>query len=169
MNPSRKKVFSGRLINVFTGGKKLPTGREAYFEEVEHPGAAIVVPFLGSKIVFIHQYRAVIGQYIWELPAGTLAKGETPRLCAKREVAEETGYRVKGLKKIGKIFTTPGFCNEEIHVYRAECTTRASTNMDFDEMIEVKLLGRREVFDLFAKGRICDAKTISALSLAGVL
>ena len=169
MRRGRKEIFKGRLINLFTHTHKLPNGRDAYFEEIEHPGAAIIVPVMRGKVVFIRQYRAVIGEYIWELPAGTLNKGELPRSCARREVTEETGYKVKGLKRLGRIYTTPGFCNEAIHVYKAECSSRTSTNMDFDEIIEVKLFTKKEVRDLFKKGRIVDAKTISALALAGIL
>ena len=169
MNTIRKKVFSGRLISLFKGRKKLPNGREAYFEEVVHPGASIVVPLLGARVVLIRQYRAVIGKYIWELPAGTLNGKESPRACAKREVLEETGYRVGKIKKLGKIYTTPGFCNEVIHVYKAECSSRGSTNMDFDEMIKVESLTKKKVRDLFNAGKITDSKTISALSLAGIL
>ena len=123
MKIRRKKVFSGRLLKVFKGTKRLPNGIEAYFEEVDHPGAALIVPFIKEKIVFIRQYRGVIGKYIWELPAGTLDPGETPYACAKREVEEETGCRVKSLEKVGIIFTTPGYSNEKICVFKAECVS----------------------------------------------
>ncbi|MFC1570760.1 NUDIX hydrolase [Candidatus Omnitrophota bacterium] len=169
MKITRKKVFSGRLISLFKGTKKLPNGREAYFEEVVHPGASICVPLVRGRVVLIRQYRAVIGKYIWELPAGTLDGKESPRICAKREVQEETGYKVRNLKKLGKIYTTPGFCNEVIHVYKAECSSRGNTDMDFDEMIKVESLTKKEVRGLFESGKITDSKTISALSMAGIL
>lgn len=169
MEISRKKVFSGRLINGFKVRKRLPDGREAYFEEIQHPEAALVVPFVNGRIVFIRQYRAVIGKRIWELPAGILDKGESPRACAVREVAEETGYVIRRIKKLGVIYTSPGFCDERIHLFTAECVARGVTFMDEDEMIRVKLFGRSEVRRMFERGLITDAKTIAALSLAGVV
>jgi ADP-ribose pyrophosphatase len=164
-----KMVFKGRLLKVFKSRKTLPNGKEASIEEVEHPGAALIVPFVRRKIVFIRQYRPVIGKYIWELPAGTLDKGETPYACAKREIVEETGYGVKNVRKLGYIYTTPGFCNEKIHIFRADCEAKRSTSRECDEIMDVEVLDRRKVRELFAGGKINDSKTIAALSLAGII
>ena len=170
MELPRKEIFNGRLLRVFKGMKRLPNGREAYFEEVDHPGAALIVPFVAGRIVFIRQYRDVIGKYIWELPAGTLEPGETPYVCAEREVMEETGCRARNLKRIGVIYSTPGFCNERIYIYRADCeeVTEGPRRND-GELIRVKKLSRNEIRGLFRSGRINDSKTIAALSFAGIL
>lgn len=164
----RKKVFDGKLIKVFRSRRALPNGRKAYFEEVRHPGAAIVVPFIGGKIVFIRQYRGVVGRYLWELPAGKLDAGESPAECARREMTEETGYVVSGLRKLGMIHTSPGFCDEKIHIFAAECRGRKKAKRDRDELIEVKLLTGREALRLFRTGKMTDAKTIAALAFAGI-
>lgn len=169
MKKSRKKVFNGRLLKVFKGTKRLPNGKEAYLEEVAHPGAAIVIPFIKEKIVFIRQYRAVIEKYIWELPAGKLDAGERPASCAKREVEEETGYSIRNLKRLGFIYTTPGFCDEKIHIFKAECYKKKEPSTDSDEMIEVKELTKKEVRSLFKNGKLTDSKTIAALSFCGIL
>ncbi|MFH1847255.1 MAG: NUDIX hydrolase [Candidatus Omnitrophota bacterium] len=169
MVEKRKNIFKGRLLNLFKGEKTLPNGRKAYFEEIDHPGASLIVPFTKNKVVFIRQYRAVIGKYLWELPAGILNKGETPVRCAKRETREETGYEIKVIKKIGYIYTSPGFSNELIHVYTAECGERKETGLDYGEVIKVKLLSKKEIKKFFKEGKISDSKTIAALSFAGLL
>ena len=165
----RKIVFDGKLIKLYQTYKDLPGGKKGYFEEIVHPGAALIIPVIKGKVAFIRQYRGVIDKYIWELPAGTLEPNETPYACAKREVIEETGYVARKLKKIGEIFTTPGFTNEKIHLYQAECVERIDQNMDHDEVIKVKLFTKAEVKKLFSAGKINDAKTIAALSFAGML
>lgn len=165
----RKKVFDGKLIKVFRSTLKLPDGRSSYFEEVKHPGASIIVPFLKGKVIFLRQYRAVTGKYLWELPAGKLDPGETPYSCAKREVTEETGYKVRGLRRIGMIYTSPGFCDEKIYVYSAVCSEKAGMDLDWDEIIEVRPLSRSAIKKLFREGGLTDAKSIAALSFAGVL
>jgi len=164
-----KKIFDGRLLKLFTGQRRLPNGIKCYLEEIRHPGASLVVPFLGKKIIFIRQFRPVIGKYIWELPAGTLEPGEKPSACAKRETAEETGYSVVALSKIGEIYTTPGFCTERIHVFRAECSGREYAKGDADELIRVKLFTKAEIRKMFAAGKINDSKTICALSFADII
>jgi ADP-ribose pyrophosphatase len=168
MEINRKKVFSGRLIQGFKVRKRLPDGREAYFEEIQHPEAALVVPFFKGRIVFIRQYRGVIGKSIWELPAGIMDKGESPRACAFRELAEETGYASRRMKKIGIVYTSPGFCDERIHIFSAECGARGASRMDEYEIIRVKLFTKDEVRRMLDRGRITDAKTVAALCLAGV-
>ncbi|MCK5450156.1 MAG: NUDIX hydrolase [Candidatus Omnitrophica bacterium] len=170
MGKKRKKVYNGKLLKVFEDKKVLPDGRVAKFEEVKHPGAALVIPFIGNKIVFLRQYRGVIGEYLWEFPAGKLDPKETPYACAKRELKEETGYEAKKIKRLGKIYTTPGFCDEVIYIYRAECGLNLSeTNLDEDEFIEVKLFSLKQIRELFKNGKIIDSKSIAALAFAKIL
>jgi ADP-ribose pyrophosphatase len=166
----RKEIaFSGKLLRLYRSWIKLPDGREGYFEKIEHPGAALVVPYFKGKVALIRQYRPVLGQYILELPAGTLNKGEKPGKCARREVEEETGLVVSELKRIGRICTTPGFCNEMIHVYMAECSRMSGVKMDEDEFITTKLYSLARIRKLFKDGHIIDSKTIAALALAGII
>ncbi len=166
---SRKKIFSGKLVKLFISKLKLPNGKTGYFEEIIHPQASLVVPFIKNRIVFIRQYRAVIDKYIWELPAGILEPGETPYACAKREITEETGYLVRNVKRIGKIYTSPGFCDEIIHVFKADCVSKGRSERDADELIRVRLVKKSEAIELFRNGKIQDAKTIAALAFAGII
>lgn len=165
----RKRIFNGKLVKLFTSKLKLPNGKIAYFEEVVHPQASLVVPLFKNRIVFIRQYRPVIGKYIWELPAGILKPGETPYACAKREITEETGYIVRNLEKIGKIYTSPGFCDEIIHIFKADCVSRGCAKKDIDELIKARLVKKKEAIELFRSGKIQDAKTIVALAFAGII
>ncbi len=165
----RQAVFRGELISVFRGLKTLPDKRQAYMEEVEHPGAALMVPMKCGKVVFIRQYRPVIGKAIWELPAGIFSRGESPAECAMRELEEETGYVPGALAKIGEIYTSPGFCNEKIYVFKAECVSRKPAKRDEHELISVRTFSPEQVKSMLARGKITDAKTISALALAGIV
>lgn len=162
-------IFRGKLISVYRGMKAMPYKGKSYFEEVRHPGAALMVPFKDGKLVFIRQYRAVIDQYIWELPAGGFSPGEIPVLCAKRELQEETGYVAGRTVKLGVIYTSPGFCDEKIHIFQTVCGKREPVKRDDNEVISVRLFSPDAVKKLFASGKITDSKTISALALAGVL
>ena len=169
MKTYKKSVFDGKLLKVFRSRKALPQGRVGYFEEIEHPGAALVVPFVGKKILFLRQYRGVIGKYIWELPAGKLDPEESPLACAKRELLEETGYIAEKIERAGYIYTTPGFCNEKIYIFKAVCSKEGRTKKEKDEIIKTKLLYRGHIKKLFRKSRINDSKTIAALSMVGVI
>ena len=186
---SRQFQFKGKLIKVVTATRRLPNGRQANLEIIEHPGAVLIVPFLDSdRVVMIHQFRPVLNTYLYELPAGTLNPGERPLACAGRELIEETGYRAGTLTKIGKIFPVPGYSTEVITIFKAEKLLRCPIDFgchcndtggkfnqkqlwqkDPDEVIKVRPMTRSQIKNLFHLGRITDAKTISALAFCGIL
>ncbi|AIY87147.1 MULTISPECIES: NUDIX hydrolase [unclassified Thermotoga] len=159
-----KRVFEGKMISVRVDRVRLPDGRESTREVVDHPGAVVIVPVLGGKILFVEQYRYPIEQVLLELPAGKIDPGESPEECAKRELEEETGYRAKKLSYLGKIFTTPGFTTEVIHIFAAEDLEKTSQNTDPDEFIEVKEVPIEEALSLLKNAEIEDSKTICALT-----
>lgn len=169
MKGKTEMVFSGKRLKVFKSFKKMPDGSLAYHEEVKHPGASLVLPFVKDKIVLIRQYRGVIGRNIWEFPAGVLEPDETPLSCARREVLEETGYEVSKIKKIGKIYTSPGFTDEVIHIFRAECGKKAGSRLEEDEFISIKLVTRKELIAMFLSGKINDSKSIAAMAFSGII
>lgn len=163
-----KTVFRGKLLKVFVNKVRLPHGRIVHYEMIRHPGAALIAPFLSAgKIVMLRQLRPVIGAYIYELPAGTLDKGESPLSCARREIIEETGYSAKRFKFLGRIYPVPGYSTETIFIYRAEGLRKRTCAPEDDEVIESRVMTRREVKRLFKRGRITDAKTIAALAFCG--
>ena len=162
--------FQGKKISFAVIKKKLPNGRYADVDVIEHPGAVAIVPFLSrDTIIFLHQYRPVLGRYLLELPAGTLDKDEQPLACARRELIEETNHKGSVFTRLGKIYPVPGYSTEVIHIFKAEKLTPQAGTKDTDEIIRTKPMTRSEVRKLFRAGRINDAKTIAALSLCGWL
>ena len=165
------KRFNGRLIKVFERKQRLPNGQIVNLEIVKHPGAVLIIPFLNKrKIVFIKQYRPVVGIYIYELPAGTLRKGESHINCAQRGLKEEIGYSAKKLFKIGEIFPAPGYTTEKILVYKAENLKKKKDIFpEKDEIITSDIFTQRKTRQLFESSKIVDAKTICALAMCGWL
>jgi ADP-ribose pyrophosphatase len=165
-----KRIFKGRLIDLYAGRKRLPGGYVAGLEVVKHPGAVLIVPFLDEDaIILLRQFRPVISSYIWELPAGTLRSNEPPLRCAKRELIEETGYRGARWERLGYLYPVPGYSTEKIHLFAARDLTAAEARRDADELLSPRVLARREIIRLLERRKIVDAKTIAALALAGVL
>ncbi len=153
----KKLRFSGKLIKVYTWQNK---------DFVQHPGAAVIVPFLDkNRVIMVNQPRFAIGQNTWEVPAGTLKKGEDPLFCAKRELEEETGYRPGRLKKIAAFYSSPGFLHEKMHLYKATDLKPGKMNLDDDEKITVKVFTRKKLLKMIKTGKITDGKTIAALLL----
>jgi len=165
----KKRIFKGRLINLYLRREILPNGCKVDLEMVEHPGAVLIVPFLSKdKLVLIRQYRPIVDSYIWEFPAGTLHKNESPLTCAKRELIEEIGYRAKAWKRIGHIYPTPGYTNERIHIYIARGLKKTAAGAKADEIITPTIFTKRDISRLLRAKKIVDSKTITALKLIEV-
>ena len=151
-------------IDVSRERVRLPGGRETELDIVRHPGAAAVVPFLDEDhVLLIRQYRHAAGGTILEVPAGKLDPGETPEVCAARELEEEAGRRAGRLEKLGWIFTTPGFTDEVIHLFAAYELATVPTRHEPDEVIELVPMPFAEALELVWRGELTDAKSALAL------
>jgi ADP-ribose pyrophosphatase len=155
------KVFDVKVDDIEYNG----TGNKASRQVAVHPGGAVVLPLKkDGKIVFITQYRYPHNQVLLELPAGKLEKGEYPLECASRELTEETGYISNKISKLGKIFTTPGFCDEVLHIYLAEDLISGNhTREEGEEGMEIVELNLDEIEEKIRNGEIVDAKTICGI------
>ncbi|MCA9753217.1 MAG: NUDIX hydrolase, partial [Gemmatimonadetes bacterium] len=135
----REEIYQGRVVNLAIEDVVLPNGARTRLEVMHHPGAAAAVPlFPDGTVAILRQYRHAVGGWLWEVPAGKLDKpGENPLECAQRELAEEAGLAAARWDKLGSIYTTPGFCDEIIHLYLARELTEAPLEHEADEVIEV--------------------------------
>lgn len=163
---SSEMKFDGRLIKV-TFDVADVNGKEAWREVVHHPGAsAIVVIDDQGRIVMERQFRYALDRGLLEIPAGKLDGAEDLLHCAKRELEEETGYKASEWISLGAIATSPGFCNEVIHLYVAKGLSKGETNWDDDEYVELEYYTFDELMEAIRKEEIKDAKTLAALALA---
>ncbi len=133
---------------------------------VRHPGAVTVVPVLDDgRLVMIRNYRIAVGEWLEEFCAGKLEPGEDPEPAAGRELEEECGYRAGSVRRLGAYLTSPGFCDELMHLYEATALTPCEQALEADEQIEVELVHPDEVQRRIATGQIKDGKTIAAFHL----
>jgi ADP-ribose pyrophosphatase len=146
---------------------RLPNGRTVELDIVRHPGASAVVPFVSvDEVLLIRQFRHAAGGPILEVPAGKLDPGDTPEVCAARELEEEAGRRAHRLEKLGSIFTTPGFTDEVIHLFAAFDLDPVPTRHEHDEVIELVPMRLSHALDLVWQGSLRDAKSALALIFA---
>jgi ADP-ribose pyrophosphatase len=162
-------VYKGKIFNVAVERVTLPNGAVKDREVVRHPGAAAMVPlFDDGKVALIKQYRHATDQFLWEIPAGTLEEGEDAMTCARRELAEETGYEAEHLENLAEILPAPGYTDERIHIFLATGLTPAKQQLEDDEVLELRPTPFATAIEMIADGRIRDAKTITGLLLTSL-
>jgi ADP-ribose pyrophosphatase len=159
-----RQIYTGRIVDFRLEDVTLPNQVTVTLEVVRHPGAAAVVAVdSGGAVALVRQFRHAAGGFIWEIPAGTLHPGETPHACALRELREETGLVAAEVVHLGSIWTTPGFCNERIHLFVAQQLSRAAQQLDHDEILSVHTLPLERALEMIRNGEIEDAKSIAGL------
>jgi ADP-ribose diphosphatase len=165
---SRETVFKGGIITLHHDVVDLPSGRQGDREVVEHPGSVGVVAVdEQGRLLLVRQWRHPLARPIWEICAGTLHSGEDPLECARRELAEETGYRSRAWKTLGAYSLVPGYSTEIMNIYHATDLEPGEADPDEDENLEVEFFDIAALHALIAGGEV-DMKTIGALALAGV-
>ncbi|HTD45205.1 MAG TPA: NUDIX hydrolase [Bryobacteraceae bacterium] len=157
---SSKEITKNRIFRVTLDHAVAPGGFEIKRAIVQHRGSAVMMPVdENDRILLVRQYRLPARRYLWELPAGTIDDGETALQTARRELAEETGYRAKKWRKLAEFFPSPGFLSEKMTIYLATgLTAGAATPME-DERIEARWFTSKQIDDMVRAGKILDAKT----------
>ena len=169
MQLARRRVYTGRVVSLDVDTVRYPDGSTGELELIRHPGAAAVLPFASDPrgadptVLLIRQYRYAAGGPLLEIPAGRLAPGEDPAVCARRELLEEVGVTAGRVEHLTTIWTTPGFTDERIHLYWAAELTADAPAREPDEFIEVVPKPLSEVLGLVRDGEICDGKTVAAI------
>jgi ADP-ribose pyrophosphatase len=111
-------------------------------------------------VLLVKQYRLPADKYLWELPAGRLDPGETPLTAAKRELAEETGYKARTWTKLASFWVSPGFVQERMTIYLATDLKEGTATPMEDERIEARWFTGKEIIGLIESGKLEDAKTM---------
>lgn len=157
-------IYEGPVFGVRRDQVNEPDGLRAMREVITHTGSVVVLPALSDgRIVMVRQYRHAARQYLWELVAGRIDKGETVKQAAARELLEETGYRAKGYSVFLHMFPSPGFLEEQMHIVQATGLTEGEAQPEDDEQIEVGIFGVKELQQMIQRRRLLDGKSIAGL------
>jgi 8-oxo-dGTP pyrophosphatase MutT (NUDIX family) len=157
------EVWNGRIASVRVERWRLEDGEEVEREVVGHPGAVAIVAHDGEQIYFVRQPREPVGDpALLELPAGKLdEEGEDPLATAKRELAEEIGKGARSWRHLTTFWSSPGFSDEEVHVYLATDLYDEHAEADENERIEIETAPLSELDRLIRDCR--DSKSLVGL------
>ncbi len=159
-------VYVGRRIRVEVDTLQAPDGRVIRRDAIRHPGAVVILPVLDAEhVVLLRNFRFVIGETLWEVPAGTVEPNEPLEACARRELLEETGYTAAKWRSLGYLFASPGVMDEKLHLFIAEDLTPGPAKPEPDEQLEPVTVPLADAVRMCLDGTVRDAKTITLLLL----
>ena len=157
-------IYRGPVFGIRRDEVIEPSGVRTTREVITHPGSVVVLPVLADgRILLIQQYRHATRQYLWELVAGRMDPGETPKKAAARELIEETGFRAKRFRVFLDVFPTPGFLEERMFILLAEGLTAGEAEPEEDEKIISRAYTRKQLEEMIRGGKLRDAKSIAGI------
>lgn len=163
---SSRVVFRGSVFDVRRDRVLEPGGVEVTRDVVVHYGSVVLLPVLDDgRVLLVRQYRYATGQFLWELVAGRIERGESAARAARRELEEETGYRGRRFRRLIDFFPTPGFVSERMVTYVVEGLKPGSglARPDADERISTAAFSLSGLERRIRTGSIRDGKTIAGL------
>jgi ADP-ribose pyrophosphatase len=168
---SEETLYRGRVFTVSERVVRLPNGKQARRELVNHHGAAAIVPVSADgTVTLVRQYRVAHDQVMLEIPAGKLdSADEDPLSCARRELEEETGLRAGRMELLTRMLPTPGYDTEFVNIYLATELSDGKAELDEDEFLQVERMPLSQAAERVMRGELCDAKTAVGLLMAARL
>jgi ADP-ribose pyrophosphatase len=161
-----QRLFSERIYDSPWCGLRrdqvrLPNGAQQEYHVIEISDAVAVVPVLANgDVVLIGQYRYPHGKTHWEIPAGRMNPGESPRAAAERELREEAGLKATRLVELPGFYPTNGISAHYAHAFIAEaCSIEAEPTPEASEQLFRRVFTRAQVEALLDAGSLADAFT----------
>ena len=152
--------YEGRIIRLRVDKAQLPNVKIATREVVEHNGGVCIAALTEQQeLLFVRQFRYPYQEVVLELPAGKIDKGEEPLACGKRELTEETGASAQQYRSLGRLYPSPGYCGEVIHLFLATGLSFGRMNLDEDEFLEGERIPLEKAVQMVLDNEVPDAKT----------
>jgi ADP-ribose pyrophosphatase len=164
MERHRETLLTTRRFAVVEETVHRPDRETAKLSYVTHPGSVAVLPLLdGDRICLINSRRLTIDKTLIEIPAGTREPGEPPLETARRELAEETGYRAGLMEELCVFYPSPGIMDEQMWIYVARDLTPGDHAREPNEEIENLVISWDDALALIDRGELEDGKALIAI------
>ncbi len=164
MANNEQTLLKTRRFTVVEKAVNRSDGQIATCQFVKHPGSVAILPLLeDGRVCLIHSRRLTVGETLIEVPAGTREPDERPVETARRELAEETGYRAAAFDELIAYYPSPGVLSERIWIFVARGLTEGEHAREANEEIENHIVTWDQALAMIDNGEIYDGKTALAI------
>lgn len=161
---STEVVFEGRAIKLRVDTVETADRRTTTREIVEHAACICVIAVDDDdNVLLVKQFRKPLEKELLEIPAGGIDDGEDAEAAVVREMQEETGWRPRKLERLCGFYSSPGFCDEYLHLYLATDLVTGRLFAEDTASIELVRVPMARIPELIASAKIEDAKSIAGL------
>ena len=158
-------LFDSPILQLHRERLERPGEQEANWLVVEiSSGAAVLPVHKNGDVVMISQYRPALGKRLWEMPAGRIEKGESPRQAAQRELQEEAGFAADDLQALQPVTPLAGICRHVVHILVARGLTPCETRHEPNEDIIIRRFPIDTVQEMVRTGEINCGIALGALA-----
>ncbi len=166
MSNAEQTMFQGRRFSVVEKNVTRADGQIGSVQYVRHNGSVAILPLLNDdRVCLIRSRRLTVDKTLIEVPAGTREPDEPPAETARRELAEETGYRATSFEELVAYYPSPGVLSERMWIFVAKGLTEGPPAREANEEIENLVVTWAEALAMIDRGEIQDGKTILAILL----
>lgn len=138
------------------------TQRDYYTIEFARPAIG-VVPCRDGEVLLVRQYRFIVDEFVWAIPSGGVAEGETLESAALRELEEETGYTAGTVEPLLSCYASYGCSNQRFEIFRAIDVRDTGNAFDYNEVLETRWFTLDELRDLIRRNGVVDNLSLSPL------
>lgn len=165
---SSQTIYDGHILRLEKQQVRTPAGQKTSREIIRHSAAiALLMITADQKMILVKQWRAPLQKVTLEIPAGKVDERDHGDLthAATREMNEETRLRATTLEKVLTAYSSPGFTDEQITLFKATGLKGVQEQLpqDQDENLQIVKVSRDQALQMVQKGEIDDMKTVMAI------
>lgn len=162
----RRTMYESDWVNVYLDDVELPDGTHIAHHVLTMPKAsqtAVVLNRDEDKILLIWRHRFITNKWGWEVPAGWVEPNEAPEVAIRREIVEETGYRVGNIEPLLQYDAIPGISTMHFVSWIAH-DAELVTEQDGIEASRVEWHSASQVRNFLFDNQVTDGPSVTALS-----
>jgi 8-oxo-dGTP pyrophosphatase MutT (NUDIX family) len=156
---SRHVAYENAWMTVWHDEVTRPDGSDGVYGVIHFPTPGVWIAAVeGDRVLLVGQHRHPLeGAWSWELPAGKVENGETSLAGAKRELAEETGYRARSWRELTEFAVVPGVSDMRGVCFEATELSAGVAAPEAIEDIKMRWVSLDEALALIDRGTVIDA------------